>query len=163
MIEFAPALAVGAVAAFTDLRYREVPNLLSLGAVALGLALAAWREPPGVLLLHFWRLGGAFLLGYLLCVGKVWPPGDLKLYLGLVALTPLSPDVWGLPSLLVLPAVAFGLLCMVALPLAGLFAFVVSRAEGWGYTFGQVFVDTLRVRVPFAPFLLLGVLVVAVA
>lgn len=157
MIEFAPALALGVIATAMDLRWRRVPNWLVLCAVVLGLGLAAWQEFPDVFLLRVWRLGGAFLLGYLLCIGKAWAPGDLKLYLGLVALMPLYPDVWGLPSLLVLPAMAFGLLIVVFLPLAGLFALIV---RGNGYTFRQVFMDTLRARVPFAPFLLGGLLVV---
>jgi len=89
-----PALAVFAVlvACYTDLRWKLIPNRLTLPLVAAGvifhLIVGLWRGDLWVATSGALGGGFAFVLGYALWLAGGWAGGDVKLFAALGALLP---------------------------------------------------------------------------
>lgn len=121
------SLAVLAVATYTDFRSREVPDFLSYGAIAAGIALHSLESLiSGSLLPIALSLAGAalaFASMYVLWRLGAIAGGDVKLLTALAALIPAYPAVAGYP---VFFAVVLANGILAAAPY--FFAYVAARA-----------------------------------
>lgn len=79
-------IALLAGAAFWDLRYRKIPNLLTMPALLIGLALQVAAEGGPGLLDSFLGLGAGFLLFLFPFLSGAMGGGDLKLAAAIGAL-----------------------------------------------------------------------------
>lgn len=119
------AIAGLAVASFTDLRTRIVPDWLSYGLIALGLVYHAWLSlthasiTPISLALASTVL--AFGFSYFLWRIGAWAGGDVKLFTALGALVPV-PLVFGLP---LFPFVVF--ICSIVLSFPFIALYVAAK------------------------------------
>jgi prepilin peptidase CpaA len=78
-IAWYPTLFVLAIATFTDLRYRRIPNWLVLPFLILGIATSGWFQGWHGIVQSFYGLGlGALLYGILFYLGGMGM-GDVKL------------------------------------------------------------------------------------
>ena len=120
MLELA-AIAGLAVASFTDLRSRIVPDWLSYGLISIGLLYHAWLSvthasiTPITLALASTVL--AFGFSYFLWRVGAWAGGDVKLFTALGALVPV-PLVFGLP---LFPFVVFICSILLSFPFIALY------------------------------------------
>ncbi|MEM0360293.1 MAG: A24 family peptidase C-terminal domain-containing protein [Candidatus Diapherotrites archaeon] len=93
------SLAGLAIATYTDLKERIVPNALSYSLVFLGLLLhilfAVFSRDYWIALNCFIATLGAFLFSLALYKAGVWAGGDVKLFTGIAALNPLNPYIAG--------------------------------------------------------------------
>ena len=98
-------LVVAAAAAAIDFRSRRVPNLLTLPAMAAGLA---FRFPPDP-----WILGLVALFFLLWRIGA-WGGGDAKLWMAMALWTPgdRGPEAW---MAFAIAAIGTGLLALAVL------------------------------------------------
>ena len=83
------------IATYTDLKQRIVPNKLNYGLAILGLVLFGaqslidWTFWP--IILSIFGLCFGFLFGWVMWKAGVFAGGDVKLFMGLGALNPLTP------------------------------------------------------------------------
>ncbi len=119
-----PTLIVLAVATFTDLRSRRIPNWLVLPFMVAGIAVSGWLHGMHGIEQSFEGLGlGALLLGFLCWMGGMGM-GDLKLCMAIGA--------WIGPSQLMLALVLTGIV-------GGLMAICWAIAGGF---LGELFQNT---------------------
>jgi len=158
-----PTLIVLAVATFTDLRHRRIPNWLVLPFLLAGLAASGW--------LHGWRgigqsfagLGlGLVIYGFLFCIGGMGA-GDVKLCAAIGAW--IGPDQ--LFIALVLTGVAGGImvLCWAAFGgfLKDLFKGTSDLVFGWkkhelASDSELLLSNPLKRKMPYAPAIAIGTL-----
>jgi preflagellin peptidase FlaK len=116
MIYFLTALAFFLVASYTDLKTREVPELLTTAMIALGLAMHAADSIMSVSLAPaiscIYMIVIAFLFSFFLYRIGAWAGGDVKLFTGLAAILP----YYG--SLDYFPFLVFAASFLAALPFA---------------------------------------------
>jgi len=89
LLFFAFAAAYCAIACFFDLRKRIIPDWLSYGGIAAGLALGAMNclaFGAGFAMQYALMLAVSLALGYALFLAGVWAGGDAKLYWAFAAL-----------------------------------------------------------------------------
>jgi prepilin peptidase CpaA len=111
-------LAAVLVAAFTDVRWRRIPNWLTLGTVVLALVLnplAAWPTPLAGLWLALKGFALAFLLNLIMYALHMTGAGDVKLLAAIGALVG-TADFLGI---FLLNAVIGGLLAVALILLKG--------------------------------------------
>lgn len=77
-------------AAWTDVRQRRIPNLLSLACALAGLAIALWLGGLAGLGWHAAHMAVALVIGMVLFAIKVVGGGDAKFYAGVAAFFPLQ-------------------------------------------------------------------------
>ncbi len=85
------SLAVLAVATYTDIRQRRIPDWLTYSSTALGVIYWLILGNYSVLL----HVAGTFALAYLLYRIGLWAGGDVKLFTALAALNPYFVTVFG--------------------------------------------------------------------
>ncbi|MCX6802631.1 MAG: prepilin peptidase [Candidatus Diapherotrites archaeon] len=99
LVLFLISVAGLAIAAYTDLKERIVPNRLSYSLIALGLALhIAYAFLSSDFLIAAYCIIStiyAFLFSLLLYKAGVWAGGDVKLFTGIAALNPLNLFIAG--------------------------------------------------------------------
>ncbi len=95
LLSFALSFLVLLIASFTDLKERIVPNTLTYGAMGLGLLLgigySLQSSDWNYLIAVFQSMGLAIVLAMTLHQLGVWAGGDVKLLVGLAALSPFNP------------------------------------------------------------------------
>lgn len=91
------------IATYTDLKARIVPNELNYGLAVLGLALfgiqSIFEQSLFPLMGSILGLGVGFSFGWVLWKLGVFAGGDVKLFMGLGALNPLTPALIGVNPL----------------------------------------------------------------
>jgi len=113
-----PIVAIGAflIASYTDLKKREVPELLSISLIAAGLLLHALESimssTLAPLLSSAYMTVLVFLFSFFLYKIGAWAGGDVKLFTGLGAILP------SYGALDYLPFVVFAASFLAALPFA---------------------------------------------
>jgi prepilin peptidase CpaA len=147
-----PTVGVLAIATFTDLRSRRIPNWLVLPFLALGLGVSVW--------LHGWSglwqsLGGIAVGGLIFLVLALMGGmgmGDVKLCAAIGA--------WIGPSqmffALLLTAMAGGL---IALGWVAVKAFLNWKRQGFHRADGPVLPKLLAHKIPYAPAIAIGTLI----
>lgn len=117
------AIGVASIAAYLDLRYRRIPNWLTVGALAIGLLLHGYESGlQGVFSASLGAgLGLAVLLPFYVLRGV--GAGDVKLLAGLGAL--FGPS--GLIGVALLGALVGGVMSLVALAVQRRLVFAIAQ------------------------------------
>jgi len=167
-----PTLIVLAVATFTDLRYRRIPNWLVLPFLLAGIVVSPWRPDWGGSSHRFgWQgLGQSFLgmgLGLLIFGVLFWlggmGGGDVKLCTALGAWIGPVQMFWALfftslaGGIMVLCWIVYRKVFRKLLLVAGDLVFGANRNEmGCGQEASLA--DLLKRRIPYAPAIAMGTL-----
>ncbi len=167
-----PTLIVLAVATFTDLRSRRIPNWLVLPFLLAGIVVSPWRHDwPGIRQSFWHGLGqscaglglGLLIYGVLFWMGGMGA-GDVKLCAAIGA--------WIGPSqlfiALVITAMAGGIMALCWLAWIGLFQRLI-RGAGDGIFIGKqrkvdcepelIPANPLKRKMPYAPAMAIGTLI----
>jgi len=125
LLSFSFSLIVLIIASYTDLRERIVSNKLTFGSIALGLLLhAVWaivERNVWIFGIAIFTAGYAFVFAYALYKIGLWAGGDVKLFAGIAALSPINPFIAGKLGLNSIP-----LFAPIALPLFPVSLFVFT-------------------------------------
>jgi prepilin peptidase CpaA len=154
-----PTLIVVAVATFTDLRSRRIPNWLVFPFLLAGVAISGWLKGwPGVGQ-SLEGLGlGALLFGILFLVGGMGA-GDVKLCAAIGAW--IGPGQ--LLIALVLTGLAGGVMVLAWAAYAGFFRELFQGAGdlvfGWNKGGRATLSDPKRRKMPYAPAIAIGTLI----
>lgn len=73
------------IAAWSDVRYRRLPNWLSAVTLLAGLGMAVWQGGSSVLGSHLLHVAAALLVGIGLFAVRMIGAGDAKFYAGVAA------------------------------------------------------------------------------
>ena len=117
-------VAVAALAAGHDIRYGRIPNRLTVGGFAIGMALSA-ASGWGVALDHLLAATVALALGVVLFSARVLGGGDVKLIVAVAALV--GPSL--LPTALLLACAAGGALALITCVRRGILLPVVLNCR----------------------------------
>ena len=157
-----PTLIVLAVATFTDLRNRRIPNWLVVPFMGLGIVVSAWLHGWHGLGQSFGGLGlGILLYGFLFWMGGMGA-GDVKLAAAIGAW--IGPNQ--LFFALIVTAMAGGLMVFVWALFGGflkeMFTGAGNLAFGWKdreMREEMVLTNPLKRKMPYAPAIAIGTLI----
>jgi prepilin peptidase CpaA len=157
-----PTLIVLAVATFTDLRNRRIPNWLVVPFMGLGIVVSAWLHGWHGLGQSFGGLGlGILLYGFLFWMGGMGA-GDVKLAAAIGAW--IGPNQ--LFFALIVTAMAGGLMVFVWALFGGflkeMFTGAGNLAFGWKdreVREEMVLTNPLKRKMPYAPAIAIGTLI----
>ncbi|HIH23880.1 TPA: prepilin peptidase [Candidatus Woesearchaeota archaeon] len=131
-----------AIAAYRDIKVREVPDTVSIGLIAIGLlgglCIAIISRTPMLFITHIYGLLVGALVGTIMYYSRQWGGGDAKLLMGIgaaIGFTTKQPMLLEFIILLVLCGAAYGLCVTLWL------ALITHRKR-----FLPVFKETLRSR-----------------
>lgn len=157
-----PTLIVLAIATFTDLRARRIPNWLVVPFMAAGIVVSTWLQGWHGLGQSFGGLGlGILLYGFLFWMGGMGA-GDVKLAAAIGA--------WIGPSqlffALVVTAMAGGIMALGWAAFGGFLKDLFAGASNLTFGFGNAAVrqemalaNPLKRKMPYAPAIAIGTLI----